>query len=133
MSKNGVQTKTAPSGLIDLPILPQESRMIYADFPDWAPAGEDLRIDIAISGLWNDGVAPTLHYRHTDQTAGLFNALAMEKSADGYTATIPAEYLLPEWDIQVYITVQEADGACTMLPGIYHPIYPYPFHVITIG
>jgi hypothetical protein len=28
--------------------------------------------------------------------------------------------------------MQGADGSCLMLPGIYHPKFPYPYHVVTI-
>ena len=132
MSKNDIAPVNAVSGLIESSYLSQESRIMFADFPDWAPAGEDLVIDVAVSGLWNAGAAPTLHYRHCDQTSGFYKTTTMEKSAGGFSAVIPAEYLTPEWDIQIYITIQEPDGICTMFPGIYHPIYPHPFHVIDI-
>ena len=133
ISEGCAQLSEEPSGQIESVYLPPECRVMFADLPDWAPVGEDIRIDVAVSGLWNAGSAPTLHYRYTNQTAGLYKTMPMKKSPDGYTAVIPAEFVIPEWDIQVYITVQERSGACTIFPGIYHPIYPHPFHVIDIG
>ncbi len=33
---------------------------------------------------------------------------------------------------RVYVTVQGSSGDCGMFPGAYHPVYPYPYHVITV-
>jgi hypothetical protein len=56
----------------------------------------------------------------------------MEPMAGNYAAVIPGEYIINEWDLQIYITIQGSGGDCIMLPGVYHPGYPYPYHVIAV-
>lgn len=73
-----------------------------------------------------------LHYRHTNQLEGEFRTIRMSPTDKGFCATIPAEYLTPEWDLMIYVTMQDRGGSCLMFPGIYHPKFPYPYHVISI-
>jgi hypothetical protein len=103
-----------------------------ACFPEVARAGEALKIEMKAAVFGGNEAPPILHYRHTDQTEGLFHTLEMETKAGTYSALIPGDYVVPEWDLQVYITVQGLSGVCLMLPGIYHPVYPYPYHVIRV-
>jgi hypothetical protein len=56
----------------------------------------------------------------------------MKKRGSSWAAEIPADYVDPKWDIQIYVTVQGTAGACVMLPGVYHPWYPFPYHVISV-
>ena len=84
------------------------------------------------AGFGEPVAMPILHYRHTDQTEGLFHTLEMVRTAGGFSAVIPAEYMTTEWDLQIYVTIQDLSGSCVMLPGVYHPVYPYPYHVITV-
>lgn len=109
-----------------------EHSQIEASFPETAAAGTPLKIEVMTAAFGETEAAPVLHYRHTNQTEGLFLMLKMERSAKGYTAIIPANYILPEWDLQIYITIQGTSGDCVMLPGIYHPVYPFAYHVITV-
>jgi hypothetical protein len=111
--------------------LPPESCRLAASFPDTARAGEPLDIKVELTAFGGPEAVPILHYRHTDQTEGLFHTVEMSRAALGYTASVPADYLIPCWDIQIYITIQ-GPGGCVMLPGIYHPVYPYPYHVIEV-
>ncbi|MCL2318744.1 MAG: hypothetical protein FWC45_01560, partial [Treponema sp.] len=101
-------------------------------FPDHAKAGEPLVIAISLASFGESETTPVLHYRHTNQTEGLFHTMKMIRTSGGYGAVIPAKYMTPDWDLQVYITVQGKDGSCFMYPGIYHPVYPYPYHVIKV-
>ena len=110
-----------------------ESCTLAADFPDTVPPGEAIEIAVTTSGFGEPEAAPVLHYRHTDQTEGLFHTLTMARGAAGFAAAIPADYVSSEWDLQVYVTLQGKSGACVMLPGIYHPVHPYPYHVITVA
>ena len=103
-----------------------------ARFPETAHGGEALQIDILDAGIGEPEAIPLLHYRHTDQTEGLFHSTEMIRTATGFSAVIPAGYMKEEWDLQIYITVQGPSGTCQMLPGIFHPEYPYPYHVIKI-
>jgi hypothetical protein len=112
--------------------VPVESFQIAADFPDCVKAGEALTIDAAFASFGELDALPVLHYRHVDQTEGVFHTLKMSRTAHGYSAVIPAKYITADWDLQIYITVQGSDGSCVMFPGVYHPVYPYPYHVITV-
>jgi hypothetical protein len=103
-----------------------------ACFPKTARAGEALKIEMGITAFGKSETPPVLHYRHTDQTEGLFHTLEMKSKAGVYFALIPADYIVPEWDLQIYITIQGRSGVCFMLPGIYHPVYPYPYHVVRV-
>jgi hypothetical protein len=103
-----------------------------ACFPEAARPGEALKIEMKTAFFGECEAQPILHYRHTDQTEGLFHTLEMEANAGTCSALIPADYMVPEWDLQIYITVQGPSGVCFMLPGIYHPMYPYPYHVVKI-
>ena len=102
-----------------------------ADFPDCTCAGEDLEIKVYCSSMHSLKNNPVLHYRHTDQTEGVFREITMTEG-DGFTAVIPGSYLSGDFDLQVYVTVCGGDGSCAMFPGVYNPIYPYPYHVITV-
>ena len=113
--------------------LPVEKCQIDAFFPGAAVAGAELEIEIGASSFGETEAVPVLHYRHTNQGEGLFRTTEMKRNAFGYSAIIPAGYVTPEWDLQIYVTIQGPDGACVMYPGVYHPVYPYPYHVITVS
>ena len=117
-------------------------RMFWKEFPKSVPAGKDLCIEI--TAFEKPEADVILHYRHTDQTEGEFHTLKMtpfERSESdqeilpggGFKAVIPGEYITAEWDLQIYITSQGPAGTCFMFPGIYHPFYPYPYHVINVA
>jgi hypothetical protein len=129
---NGIEPKDALSGAYYPGNLSAERCQVFACFPENAHAGQALKIDATTSSFGETGTAPVLHYRHTDQTEGLFHTLEMRWNGRVYTSLIPADYVSSEWDIQVYITIQGPQGDCIMLPGIYHPVYPFPYHVITV-
>jgi hypothetical protein len=109
-----------------------ESHQITASFPETTKAGEPLIINAAFNTFGESEALPVLHYRHVNQKEGLFHTIKMNRTVSGYTAVIPAKYITAEWDLQVYITIQGNDGSCVMFPGVYHPVYPYPYHVITV-
>jgi hypothetical protein len=112
--------------------IPAEGSRMAACFPEFARPGEALKIEVKTAAFGGSEAPPVLHYRHTDQTEGLFHTLEMAAGAGAYSALIPADYVVPEWDLQLYITVQGPFGVCLMLPGIYHPFYPYPYHVVKV-
>jgi hypothetical protein len=132
LQENHIAVKPELTGCYSPLKIALEPGHLAADFPETICAGQPLRIELRMSSLGLAEAAPILHYRHTDQTEGLFHALAMERSALGYAAVIPGEYITKDWDLQVYITVQGPSGTCVMLPGVYHPSYPYPYHVISV-
>jgi hypothetical protein len=111
---------------------PAEHCLLAAQFPETAEAGKPLKLELKTAGFGEPEVPPVLHYRHTNQTEGIFRAMDMERTLTGYAALIPADYISAEWDLQIYMTVQGPSGVCLMVPGIYNPVYPYPYHVITV-
>jgi hypothetical protein len=109
-----------------------ERSQLTADFPRTAKAGQALKIEVASPGFGGLEASPVLRYRHTNQLEGLFQAAEMKRRGRLWEAVIPADYLKAEWDLQVYITAQGPSGVCVMLPGVYHPRYPFPYQVITV-
>ena len=128
--KIGKQIQFSESYLPDP--LPVENYQMAANFPDIAKANEALTITVNFNSFGESDVLPALHYRHTNQNEGLFHTIKMKRITGGYTATIPARYMASEWDLLIYITIQGSGGSCVMYPGIYHPVYPYPYHVIEV-
>jgi hypothetical protein len=132
LKAEGLEAGKPGKGACRAACLPVESSLLSASFPETAQAGRALAVEVQAASFGAPGADLVLHYRHTDQTEGLFHTLKMENRGNVYSAIIPAEYLSPEWDLQIYVTVQGPSGSCVMLPGVYHPVYPYPYHVITI-
>jgi hypothetical protein len=132
LKKNGIEVKDKLSSCYQPARISAERYGMAACFPEAARAGEPLKIEMRTAALGGAEAPPVLHYRHTNQTEGLFHTLEMESRAGAYSALIPSEYMIPEWDLQIYITIQGPSGVCLMLPGVYHPVYPYPYHVVKI-
>ena len=111
---------------------PGAAAEVSAEFPDCIEAGRDLTVTAHIYGIQESETVPVFHYRHVNQTEGLFHTIPMQWDGTAYTAVIPADYITSDWDLMVYVTVQGSSGNCGMFPGAYHPVYPYPYHVITV-
>lgn len=105
---------------------------LYGDWPKTARAQEEVTIRVEPGVAASLKAVPVLHYRHVDQTEGLFHELPMEYAAGGYEAKIPASYVTDKWDLMVYVTASTDKSSCRIFPGIYHPEYPYPYHVIEV-
>ncbi len=106
--------------------------VLYGVWPETAKAGEAVTIRVETEVAASLKEAPVLHYRHVDQTEGLFHELGMERRTGGYVAEIPASYVTDQWDLMVYVTAMSDERSCRVFPGIYHPQYPYPYHVIRV-
>ncbi|GHT56515.1 hypothetical protein FACS1894109_05710 [Spirochaetia bacterium] len=132
LNANGINVKGKLNNSYLPACLSVEHNQLWASFPETAAVGSPLEIVLIAAAFGETEAAPVLHYRHTNQTEGLFLTMEMKRGTKNYTAVIPAEYILPEWDLQIYITVQGKKGDCVMFPGIYHPVYPFPYHVITV-
>lgn len=109
---------------------PENAVQLAGVWPETVPAGEPL--SIAVSAPSDAAQIPVLHYRHVDQTEGLFHEMTMQKDGDSYRATIPAEYLKGDWDLMVYVTLEAEKNTCAVYPGIYNPTYPWPYHVVRV-
>ena len=105
---------------------------LYAELPETAVAGEPLRIRVQVTEEKPLKTYPVLHYRHVNQTEGVFREIPMQPDKEGYTAEIPADYITKDWDLMVYVTLQDVEGSCSLFPGLYHSAYPWPYHVITV-
>ncbi|MGB8452903.1 MAG: alpha-amylase family protein [Anaerocolumna sp.] len=112
--------------------LPDEELKIVSVLPDKVTAGKEIKIKVQSIGIHRPQTLPVLHYRHVDQTEGLFRKVTMQPEGASYTAIIPADYVTVEWDLMLYVTIQDTSGSCTMFPGIYHPEFPYPYQVVQV-
>ncbi|MFB6140380.1 MAG: hypothetical protein ABEJ26_08105 [Halosimplex sp.] len=100
-----------------------------AELPEAHPADEDL--DVAVRTGELDGAETVrLHYRRANQREGAFESVAMTRTDRGYEATVPAEYLSPEFDLLVYVSATDADGDAAVYPGLYHPEHSMPYFVV---
>jgi hypothetical protein len=100
-----------------------------ADLPETHPADEDLEITVA-AGELAGAEAVRLHYRHANQLEGEFESDEMTRADRGYRGTVPAAYVTPEFDLLVYVSAVDSDGDTVLYPGIYHPEFPEPYHVV---
>ncbi len=104
-----------------------------ADLPKTCTTAEDLVITVNVGEAASLTGDLTMHYRHTNQTEGPFKVLTMKKTKGGYRGGIPGEYIVPEWDLLVYFSAVNNTGHGLIFPGLYHPDYPAPYHIIKVG
>ncbi|MEF8901195.1 MAG: hypothetical protein V5A25_08240, partial [Halovenus sp.] len=57
---------------------------------------------------------------------------AMAETDGGYSGTIPAEYVTPEWDLLVYLTATR-DGDGLVHPGLFHPEHAMPYYTVAVS
>ena len=50
----------------------------------------------------------------------------------GWEGVIPGDYIIPEWDLLVYVSAVEYNGDGNIFPGLDHPRYPAPYHVVEV-
>jgi len=95
---------------------------ILHDPPAGAEPGKDIviRADIRSSRPLSRA---RLHYRHTNQFASYRTAHMELERADGrrtgagrYTAAIPGDYVVPEWDIMYYLEAVDEAGCGAFYP-----------------
>lgn len=101
-----------------------------AELAEWIPAGKELRVQVRLNLKPEETL--TLHYRHLDQTEGMFHETAFENLNGVYEATVPADYISEEFDLMVYISRISKEKGCRIFPGIYHDKFPYPYHIIEV-
>jgi len=99
------------------------------DVPTSVPAGEAVEVRVR-TGEVSGFDSMTLYYRHTNQAEGPFRSAPMEAVDEGFVATIPADYVDPEWDLLVYVGTSDEAGNAVLCPGLYHADYPEPYLVV---
>lgn len=102
------------------------------NLPETVRPGEPIDVRVRV-GEMNPHGGLTLHYRHTDQSEGAFKTVDMAPTDQGYQATIPGEYVTPEWDLQVYLSAIDEAGNSLLYPGLYHTNEPAPYIVIDVN
>jgi len=102
---------------------------LSAQFPEECQTGEDLELSLKVGELERIKDVK-LHYRHANQMEGPFEISEAEETAGGYRASVPGEYVTPEWDLLIYFTGIDDGGNGIIFPGLYHPDYPEPYHTI---
>lgn len=70
-----------------------------------------------------------LHYRYANQYHD-WRRVAMHESKDGWSAAIPGDYVIPDWDLMYYIEVVDDTGAGTLAPGG-DDLMEIPYWVVT--
>jgi hypothetical protein len=119
------ETAANPSGWI---IAPEWS----ADWPQKATEGQDLRIDIHTKNAARQTGPVVLRYRHTNQLEGEFRSVEMQAIDNGYTASIPGAYIEKQWDLMIYVSASDSLEKALIYPGLFHPDYRAPYHIITV-
>lgn len=105
-----------------------------ADIPKTWEAGRELPLVLKLDELSRNGALGQvrLHYRHTNHTEGGYIGVTMERTAEGYRGVIPGDYLIPEWDINLYFSAVDGNGNGFIYPGLYHERYDGPYCTIEI-
>jgi hypothetical protein len=102
-------------------------RIDHARLPAAVP-GEDVEVIATIDA--DGALARTvLHYRYVNQYQE-WRRVAMRRSGDTWSATIPGSYVVSDWDLMYYIEAVDDAGAGTMAPGG-EDLMQIPYWVIT--
>lgn len=71
-----------------------------------------------------------LHYRYVNQREP-YVVMDMAKRGGHWQAEIPAEYVLPEWDLMYFFTVKDRAGNTALYPGLEQAHGDAPYFVVT--
>ena len=66
-----------------------------------------------------------------NQMEGAFCTSTLQREEGGYLGIIPAEYLVAEWDLMLYISINNG-GSAFIYPGINHPKHDFPYLTVQI-
>ncbi len=102
------------------------------DVPECWTAGKDLVINTRIGESMRHLGGLKMHYRHMNQLEGKFKVVEMKRSDAGYTGVISGEYLTLEWDVMIYFSGVDENNNVSIYPGLYHPRFLAPYHVVKI-
>lgn len=107
---------------------------IKDNVPETWIAGKDLPVKIKMNSLGKLNLDQlTLHYRRANLAEGEFKRVEMEKTPEGFKGKIPGDYITADYDLLVYLGGIEENGNAMIYPGLYHPEYPAPYHVVEIN
>jgi hypothetical protein len=102
------------------------------DVPEYCTAGKDLTVNVELGEV--NGLSGNLrmHYRHMNQLEGKFKVVEMERTDKGCKGVIGGEYITGEWDIMVYFSGVTEDQNVVIYPGVYHPHFLAPYHIVKV-
>lgn len=104
--------------------------LFEVNLPDVIEEGKGVLISVEIDLRPSEVLK--LHYRHMDQTEGMFREITFNKKKNRiYEAEIPMEYITRDFDLMVYIS-RTSEFGCRIFPGVYNDIFPYPYHIIEV-
>lgn len=101
--------------------------------PKHGAAGRAIDVELRFDRALSDGTSWTLLYRHANQLEGAFIVQTMEDTADGVRGTVPADYVVADWDILLYFAAVSVEGHTKMIPGLYSSEEPMPYFVVAIS
>jgi hypothetical protein len=88
----------------------------HTDIPQ-AGVGTEVRIRARVQSAKKPAVV-RLHYRHLDQSERWVMVDMVERAAGEYQAVIPAEFLVPGWDIMYAIEAVDVSGSGSFYPDL---------------
>ena len=109
--------KTAGQARWPVEPLPAPPQSLSLQRPAIARPGQDLRVSVRAPNP--DRIKSVrLRYRHLTQIEDYLTA-DMKPGADGtYTATIPAHFITPQWDVMYFVEVIGTNGAGRNYPDL---------------
>ena len=128
--EKGRQTERNMDGKrIIRPVL-DEHPVMHDTLPLSHHAGRDLTAEV----ICNTKEVPdlTIHYRHTDQTEGIFMSKKMKRTESGYTVVLDGDYIRPEWDLLIYFSATNRQGDGMIYPGLEAEGDQMPYRMIRI-
>ena len=121
----------------DVPIsdqtnVPDRLMSFDSDVPEYWKAGQDLKVTVRVGELCKFQGNLKMHYRHMNQLEGSFLLVEMSIHDGAYEGVISGEYITHEWDLMVYFSAVDFDHNVIIYPGVYHPKYLAPYHVVQV-
>lgn len=99
--------------------------------PRWE-TGKNLTVTLKADygQLYKADLMPVMHYRNVNMREETFRSIKMQPDGDGFKAVVPGEYISSAYNLYIYFTAEEPDGKIYIHPGIYHPLYRLPVHIV---
>jgi len=124
----GMPAKTATAAIVAALSTPRRTPVLLQHTPvKRFRAGSPVTIAASLPADVSGKLS--LCYRRVDQ-AEKWVTLAMERTATGFQAAIPAEYIASPYPLQYYFEVQLDSGEATMYPGLARDYSTEPYYLI---